>query len=222
MKPIGLVLALVLCTLVSHPLAAQRTASPEERIEAAREQVVQRGIPAALLETRIAEGRAKGVPVERIAVAVERRAAGLIQANEALARRGVRTTQAELSAGADAAEAGVDGASLRAVIQVARAEDGAVALAVLGELARQGVPVGEARGRVTDALRRGGGRALTNLPGEAAAERRGGPPAGNARPQGRGRSDGVGPGAKGPPVAVPAAGRRPEKSGGPPAKKPRP
>jgi hypothetical protein len=222
MKPIVLVIFLVLCTLASHPLAAQRAGTPEDRIAAAREQVVQRGIPAVLLDTRIAEGRAKGVAVERIALAVERRAAGLIQANEALARRGVRTTDAELSAGADAAEAGVDGASLRAVIQIARVEDGAVALAVLGELARQGVPVGEARGRVTDALRRGGGRALTNLPGQAAAERRGGPPAGNASPQGRGRPEGVGPGATGPPVAIPAAGRGPEKSGGPPTKKPRP
>ncbi|CAN5701667.1 hypothetical protein BH23GEM6_BH23GEM6_18880 [soil metagenome] len=222
MKSIVLLFAASLCTFAANPLAAQRAATPEERIAAARERVAQSGIPVALLETRVAEGRAKGVAVERIALAVERRAAGLVQANEALVRRGVRTTHAELSAGADAVEAGVDGASLRAVIQAARAEDGAVALAVLGELARQGLPVAEARGRVTEALRRGGGAALTNLPQQAAAERGGRPPAGNVRPPGGGRPDGVGRGSTGPPAGVPAAGRRPEKSGGPPAKKPKP
>ena len=83
---------------------------------------------------------------------------------------GVRPNAAELSSGADALEAGVDAQALRAVIQAARVEDRPVALAVLGELVRQGVPVQEARDRVRTALQRREAN-LADLPRRAAAER---------------------------------------------------
>jgi RNA polymerase sigma-70 factor, ECF subfamily len=193
------------------PLAGQTV---DERIEAARARVQAAGIPVELLDARVAEGRAKGVAEERIAAAVERRAEGLARAREAIAGAATRrATAAELSAGADALEAGVDAASLRAVIQAARDEDRPVAIAVLGELVRQGMPVGEALARVEEALARRDG-ALARLPEQAAAARaRRGPPEGagaSGRPAGAG----------GPPAGVPAPGAgRPTGTprGGPPA-----
>jgi len=167
--------------LAPLPLQAQRT--PAQRIEAARARAAQAGIPAELLQQRIAEGRAKGVPEDRIATAVERREAGLERAQAALGGRGARSTPAELAAAADAIDAGVDAQSIRTVIQAARAEERPVALAVLAELVRQGVPVDQALARVTAAIARHGD-ALSRLPEQAAAAQ--------ARPhgsQGRGRNE---------------------------------
>jgi hypothetical protein len=169
--------------------------------------------------TKIAEGRAKGISEERIAAVAERRAARLITAQESLAGSGKRIGGAEIAAGADALEAGVDGRSLRSVIQQAREEDAAVALAVLGELVKQGVPVSQAHARVTAALQHGGD-ALAALPQQAleAQERRGAPD-GVGRPATAGRPSGVGSAPTGTPTGtpsgVPAAGTRP--GGGPPA-----
>jgi translation initiation factor IF-2 len=221
-RQIVLTAAFALLALGPVVAEAQRAGTPEQRIEDARARAARAGIPTELLEARIAEGRAKGVAEDRIAHAVERRANGLVQAQEAMGRQGRRATTAELSAGADAIEAGVDGSTLRAVIQAARDEERPVALAVLGELVRQGLPVGEALNRVTLALQKRGD-ALANLPHQAAAERAGrpaGPPAGaGGRPDGAGTPRG---GAGGPPAAVPAAGQRPGQPAGPPAGRPGP
>lgn len=43
----------------------------DARVDAALAAAVSAGIPTSLLERKIAEGHAKGVPMERIAVAVE-------------------------------------------------------------------------------------------------------------------------------------------------------
>ncbi|MBW3655590.1 MAG: sigma-70 family RNA polymerase sigma factor, partial [Gemmatimonadetes bacterium] len=172
--------------LLAAPLSldAQGSGRADERIAAARARAAQAGIPVELIDSRIAEGRAKGVAEARIAEAVERRAAGLARAQEAMARGGSRPTTPELSAGGDAMEAGVDGQTLRAVVQAARAEDRPVALAVLAELVRQGVPVADARAQVEAALARRGD-ALARLPEQAAAARaRRGPPATAGRPAG--------------------------------------
>jgi hypothetical protein len=116
----------------------------------------------------------------------------------------------------------VDAAALRAVIEAARSEDRAVALAVLGELVRQGIPAGEALTRVTAALEKRGD-ALANLPAQATAERgsrpaTAGPPAGvGGRPDGAGTARPSG--TAGPPAGVPGAGQRPSnptgRGGGP-------
>ncbi len=214
------VVALAALALAPLSLSAQRPESATQRIEAAKARAAQAGIPAELLQQRITEGRAKGVSEERIAAAVERRAAGLARAQEALARRDSRPTGAELSAGADAIEAGVDGQAIRAVAAAARAEQRPVALAVLGELVKQGVPVQDALDRVTAAMAQRGD-ALARLPEQAAAAReRRGPPAGAGRPAGvGGRPAGAGAGQGGPPASVPGAGQRPGAGApaGPPA-----
>jgi hypothetical protein len=201
-------------------LQGQRPEVASQRIEAAQTRVAQAGIPAELLTSKVAEGRAKGVTEERIADVAERRASGLLRAQEALAGSGRRIGAPEIGAGADALEAGVDANSLRSVIQQARDENAAVALAVLGELVRQGIPVQQAHDRVTAALQ-SGGDALANLPQQAAdARARRGPPEGAGPPAGAGRPDGAGnapggPRGGGPPAGVPAPGTRP--GGGPPA-----
>ena len=206
-------LAVLALALAPLPLQAQRPGTPAQRIEAAKARAAQAGIPVALLQQRIAEGRAKGVSEERIAAAVERRAAGLARAQDALARRASRTTPDELSAGADALEAGADGQAIRAVAEAARADERPVALAVLAELVREGVPVDQALARVTAAAARRGD-ALARLPEQAAAARgRHGPPAGHGRPARAGGGARGGPHGGGPPAGVPRAGQRPGSGG---------
>lgn len=192
-------LALVLA-LWTVPVALQAQQTPETRIEAAKRRAQAGGVPVALLESRVAEGRAKGVPMDRIAAAVERRATSLLRAQDAM--RGARSvTSADLSAGADAVEAGIGEAPLREVITRARAADRPVAIAVLTYLHReQGLPVSQALARVTAALG-SGSEALRNLPTQARGNPNGG--------QGGGRPEGVGQGG-GPPAGVPAPGRPPE------------
>lgn len=209
-------LTIAVAAVLALPGVLPAQATPEARVQSAIERAGAAGIPAALLETRVAEGRAKGIPMERIAIAVERRAEALGRARDALSgARGL--TAADLAAGADAVEAGIGEGAIRAVIEQARAEDRPVAIAVLTFLhGEQGMPVEQALARVTEALGRGPA-ALRSLPSQAAG----------ARGRG-GRPDGVGQG--GPPSGVPATGgkpaggkpegvgnpRRPGGGGGPP------
>jgi len=191
-----LMVALALCPL---PVAGQQNAAA--RIETAKRDAAAAGIPVALLESRVAEGRAKGVPMERIAAAVERRASSLIQARQALTPAVRNLTEADLSAGADAVEAGIEGGALREVIASAQAEDRPVALAVLTYLHReQGMPVGEAVGHVKQALK-SGPEALRTLPSQAAANRGGGR---GRTPPGQAKK-----GTSGAPQAIPTPGKKP-------------
>jgi hypothetical protein len=182
---------------------------PGSRIEAARQDVERAGIPVSLIDARVAEGRAKGVPLDRIATVVERRAMLLMEAREAMAVAQTLSA-AELGAGADALDAGIGRGVLRDVIEGARSEDRAVAIAVLTYLHREaGVPVGQALQRVREAMGEGP-EALRNLPGRAAAAQgRRGPPegVGAGGPPG-GRPPGAGQG-QGPPPGVPGPGQRP-------------
>jgi hypothetical protein len=192
---------LLMALLLPVSLAAQQ--DPAARVRAAIGRAEAAGIPVSLLEARVAEGRAKGVPMDRIAVAVERRAAALTSARDAMS--GPRAlSEGELAAGADAVESGIGGEVLRALIEGARAEDGAVAIAVLTFLHReQGLPVDQALARVKEALSRGPD-ALRSLPAQAAAAR------GRRGPPGTG-------GAAGPPAGVPGpGGQQPRGRGGPP------
>lgn len=192
---VSLVAALALAPV---QLAGQQ--SPEARIEAARRQAASAGVPAGLLDNYVAQGRAKGVPMDRIAAAVERRAGLLTQARSAL-RSAPELTAMDLKAGADALEAGIDAESLRQVIQSARAEDRPVAIAVLTYLHGEGIPVKNALAQVQDAVRRGP-EALRTLPAEAKARR--GPPQGVG-----GRPAHAGQGRGGPPEGVPGRGAKP-------------
>lgn len=177
---------------------------PQDRINTALARARQVGIPVALLESKIAEGKAKGVPLERVAAAVERRQAALERASQAL--RGEPDAAANLGVSADAIESGVNEAVLRAVAQSAPRDRRNVAIAALTELVNQGHAPEAALDRVRDALRRGPD-ALSNLPAEASAGRRGGGGADGQRP---GNAGGRAGGEPGPPAGVPAPGKPPQ------------
>jgi hypothetical protein len=196
-------LTVVAMLLLPHALAAQ---APEQRLEQARQRVQAAGIPVALLESKVAEGRAKGVPMERIAAAVEARAQALVRAKETMRHRG-DVTAPELGLGADALQSGVSEAVLAAVTDRARGEHRAVAIAALTQLVQMGQVPEHALERVTAALQRGP-EALLNLPAQAAeAAQRRGPPA--DVPGRAGGAQGASQGG-GPPAGVPAPGRPPQ------------
>jgi len=195
-------------------LANAQVQPPQDRINTALARARQVGIPVSLLESKIAEGKAKGVSLERIADAVARREAALEKASEAL--RGQPEAASSLSVGADAVEAGVSEAALKAIADNAPRDRRNVAIAVLTELVEQGHTPAAALERVTEALKRGPD-ALANLPAQAAAARAGG--AGAA--SGRGGRSGA---ESGPPASVPAPGSSPQagRPGGPPTTTGRP
>jgi hypothetical protein len=213
MKTLRLTLALV-AALLALPSAAGAQ-DPQQRIDAARQRAAAAGIPVALLDGKVAEGRAKGVPADRIAVAVERRLATLSRARDAMAGapRTAPVSAADLSVGADALEAGVEPAVLGRLTVSAPGNQRAQAIAVLTELVASGQSSDRALARVTAALARGP-EALRQLPGEAASERERGK--GNAdAPPGRGNNGrgnnagGRGRGQGGPPASVPGPAERP-------------
>jgi hypothetical protein len=203
----------MILALAGVDLATAQVQPPQERINTALARARQVGIPVALLESKIAEGKAKGVSLERIAEAVERREAALEKASQAL--RGQPEATSSLSVGADAVEAGVSEAALKAIADNAPRDRRNVAIAVLTELVEQGHTPAAALERVREALSRGPD-ALANLPAQAAAAR-GGAAAG-ARSGGRGGAESA------PPAGVPAPGTPPQagRPGGAPTTTGRP
>jgi hypothetical protein len=212
MRKVTLVALVALVGAVPATLSGQSAA--EARIQAAIERTQQAGIPADLVQMKVREGQAKGIPADRIAAAAAHRADALLRAQDALKRAGVQPTRDDLAAGADALGAGVSAAALGAAADMAPGGQRTVAIAVLGALVGQGEGIENALARIQEAMSRGGPDALANLPAQAAAARagQGGPPsqAGqgqDARPQG-----------------VPAPGQRPQggrpgatpPTGGPP------
>src|SRR5258705_5885418 len=159
---------------------------PQDRIDTTLSRARQVGVPVSLLESKIAEGKAKGVSPERIAAAIERREAVLERASQAL--RGEADAAASLAVGADAIESGVNEAVLKAVAANAPRDRRNVAIAALTQLVQQGHVPEAALERVRDALKRGPD-ALANLPGESGSDRRG-----NGPPEGRGNGNGNGKG----------------------------
>jgi hypothetical protein len=215
MRKLRTTLALV-AALVALPAAADGQ-DPQQRIDAARSRAEATGIPVALLDGKVAEGRAKGVPADRIATAVERRLASLSRAREAMADapRTAPVSAADLSVGADALEAGVEPAVLGQLTVAAPGNQRAQAIAVLTELVANGESSERALARVSSALARGP-EALRQLPGEAAAERGRGPGRDKAdAPPGRGNNGrgnnagGRGRAQGGPPASVPGPAERP-------------
>jgi hypothetical protein len=120
-------------------------------MQAAIDHALSVGVPVSMLETKIAEGRAKGASMERIAAAVEHRAEVLTRVQTAFNARRETVSQAELTAAADAHERGV---SVDNITQLsARAgNDRAAALTVLADLVAQGTVPEHALLRVQAAL----------------------------------------------------------------------
>jgi hypothetical protein len=159
--------ALALVPLTAH---AQHAGQAEARMSAAIETAVQAGIPAALVQSKIAEGRAKGVAAERIAAAVELRLDALLRAKSAMQRAQLEsTTAADLSIAADAVQAGVSETALVEISRTAPQERRALAIAVLANLVALGHGSEHALADVRVALGRGPD-ALVNLQAQTATE----------------------------------------------------
>lgn len=178
---------------------------PQQRLASALERARAAGLPVELLESKIAEGHAKNVPLHRIAFAVEQRATAMGRAAEVLGATlpDAPVPPADIAVGADALQAGVDEAALARVAGSAGHERRTVAIAALGQLVAGGVLPDEAIRRIEAAMQRGD-QALMNLPGMAgqAVQGQGGPPAGvppAGKPAGTGRPPGAGPPGGGPP-----------------------
>jgi hypothetical protein len=158
-------LALAPAALSAQDSGAQ---DPSARVDAALGSALDAGIPVSLLEQKIAEGKAKGVPMDRIAAAVEHRLEALTAAKDAMNKGGVdNATEGELSVAADAVQGGVSQTALAAISQESSGDNRVVAIAVLTELVAMGHVPEEALTRVQTALARGP-EALANLPAEAA------------------------------------------------------
>ena len=155
----------------ANAAARAQAATPQARIDAAMEAAARARIPAELIESKIAEGRAKAVAEARIAAAVEARVAGLVRASEALQRAGIEARSAgDLSVTADALEAGVSESAVVRISQDAPQERRAVAVAVLADLVRLGHANDHALTRVSAAVR--SSAALANLHAEVASQLR--------------------------------------------------
>lgn len=205
---VGMAVAAVLVALAGADAATAQAPAPQERINTTLARARQVGIPVALLESKIAEGKAKGVSLERIAAAIERRQSALERASQAL--RGGADAPSTLAVSADAIESGVSEVVLREVVANSPNDRRNVAIAALTELVHQGNTPEVALGRVRDALKRGPD-ALSNLPAEAASGGRGrGRGQGTSGGQNTGGGSGGAGADNGPPAAVPGPGKPPQ------------
>jgi hypothetical protein len=176
--------------------------TPEKRIDRALERALSVGVPVELLESKVAEGRAKGIPVARIAPVVEQRLEVLRRVKADFGDRH-QLTAAELGVAGDAVQAGVNEAVVATLSERAPRDRRAVAIAVLTELVKQGEASEVALARVSEALDRGGD-AVSNLPSQSNG-RGNGPPhevtgrgnGGQSNSRGNGPPGGVPPGQTG-------------------------
>ena len=153
--------------------SAGSATSGSARIDAALASAVKAGVPTSLLERKVAEGKAKGVPTERIAAAVEKRLGALTEAHDALMKAGLKsTTEGELSVAADAVQAGVSQSALVTISKHASDDSRAVAIAVMGDLVALGQASDQALVRVEGALAKGP-EALANLSAETSGHAQG-------------------------------------------------
>jgi hypothetical protein len=170
----------VICLTFFASVGAAQT--PEIRIGAALTRAQEAGIPIALLESKRAEGKAKGIPMDRIATAVENRLQHLERARGAMSRGTTDVDAALLSVGADAISVGVSEAALAEIAASAGKDRRNVAVAALTFLvSREGLSSSVALTRVKVALDKSP-KALTDLvsgPGLAVG-RTGADPPGNA------------------------------------------
>ncbi len=165
----AVLLALAPAVATAQDSTTAGTTSADAQVAATLETALDAGIPVSLLERKVAEGKAKGVPMERIAAAVEARLEALTSARDALQQAGLTsTTEGELSVAADAVQAGVSQTALAAISASAPQDRRSVALAVLAELVAQGRASSQAQAAVEAALARGP-EALANLHAQSGA-----------------------------------------------------
>jgi len=131
-----------------------RAALPPEaaaRVEAIAARAARQGVPPRLIVGKALEGAAKGVPPERIVLAVAALAGRL---GEARALLGPDRPPSTLMAAAEASRRGVPADVIRTLSRRHQG-DIAIPLIVLGELSRSGVPVDRALGVIDSAYERG-------------------------------------------------------------------
>ena len=171
-RMLSLAAALVLApaALFAQDSTAAAGTTADARVAMALDAAVEAGIPVSLLERKVAEGKAKGVPMARIAAAVEKRLDALTEARDALTKAGLEsTTEGELSVAADAVQAGVSQTALLTISRRAPEASRAVAIAVLADLVAQGQASEQAVARVESAIARGP-EALANLGAQSAGQ----------------------------------------------------
>jgi hypothetical protein len=148
-----------------------QASTPQARIDAAIRAAAQADIPTSLLTSKVSEGRAKNVPQERVAAAVESRLQSLLRASATMERAGLDIgSAADLAVSADALEAGVSENALIRLSRNAPEERRVVAVAVLTDMVRLGQSSESALARVTAAV--GTSAALANLNAEIASQLR--------------------------------------------------
>ena len=145
--------------------------TPQARIDAAFQAAAEADVPTSLLSSKVEEGRAKRVPQERIAGAVEARLRSLTRASTAMNRADVEMrSAADLAVAADALEAGVSESVLIRLSRSAPEERRIVAVAVLADLVRLGQSSESALARVNAAVTTSA--ALASLNAEVASQLR--------------------------------------------------
>jgi hypothetical protein len=181
MKTFFGVAIVALLTAGALPAFAQGGQGAQERIDAAFARARSQGVPVSLLESKMAEGKAKGVALDRIAAAIERREASLERAAQAMKGREP-----------------IGDAVLKAVTESAPRERRSAAIAALTELVQRGTAPDAALARVREALKRGPD-ALAAVGSDRSEGRAGAGAARGGEAGGRGA-------AAGPPANVPAPG----------------
>lgn len=205
-----LIPTLALAAALPGGLQAQDEGDAASRIDAALARAEAAGVPMESMEARQAEGKAKGVPLDRLAEAMEHRAEALIAARDAMPE----SDESTVAAGADAVEMGIGKDVLGYIESTVPGERRFVAVFALSRLAALGHEPADALQKVEEALARGP-EALAEVAEQAdEALARRGPP------------EGIGPASlpdvASPPAGVPAPGATPAgrpdgvPAGGPP------
>ena len=172
MLPVLLLLS-PLAAMAQQPAERPVRTQAQARVETALQTALQAGIPVALLESKVAEGKAKGVPMERIAAAVENRLQALTRARTALRKGQLEAaTAGDLAIAADAVQAGVSDHAIAEIARTAPRERRAVAVAVLTNLVALGHASERALAQVQAAMGRGP-EALLQLQTRTAAQLQG-------------------------------------------------
>lgn len=190
---------------VSGRLDARTAGAVMRVLDSARAQA----LPTEPLVQKALQGAAKRAPAERIVAAVRELHGELFAARSAL---GLRSTEAELVAGAGALHAGISAATLTRVRAARGRQSATVAIATLADLVARGVPVDAAVSAIMAFAGRGAPDAdivaFSNQVGRDIAA--GAPPAVAARVRAAGAAQGARPATGRPGTALPpGAGRRP-------------
>jgi len=172
----------LLLAMIAAPLAAQQDISarlagrvpPEVAalVQQLATSAAARGLPVDPLIQKAIEGSAKGVPADRVAIALRALSGQLDAAAAALKRAGAAQPDTDaIAAGAFALNAGLSGGNVTALALASRPSNNVAAtLRVASTLAAMGVPAAEVVELVTQVIASGGGtNEVLGLPAEVMA-----------------------------------------------------